>query len=70
MEARPLIVSSEALQFVLRAGGLFNSMHAIKGGWVGQTFALAKHNESGGKKSRIRRSKEEWKALVESFIKK
>ncbi|XP_058207703.1 uncharacterized protein LOC131320837 isoform X2 [Rhododendron vialii] len=45
-------------------------MHAIKGGWVGQTFALAKHNESGGKKSRIRRSKEEWKALVESFIKK
>ncbi|KAI8563545.1 hypothetical protein RHMOL_Rhmol03G0118500 [Rhododendron molle] len=51
------------------AGGLFNSMHAVKGGWVGQTFALAKHNESGGKKSRIRRSKEEWKALVESFIK-
>lgn len=45
-------------------------MHAIKGGWIGQTFALAKHNESGGKKSRIRRSKEERKALVESFINK
>ncbi|XVE75481.1 hypothetical protein DITRI_Ditri12bG0097300 [Diplodiscus trichospermus] len=45
-------------------------MHAIRGGWVGQTFALAKCNESGGKKSRIRRSKEERKAMVESFIKK
>ncbi|XP_039028511.1 uncharacterized protein LOC120162425 isoform X1 [Hibiscus syriacus] len=45
-------------------------MHAIKGGWVGQTFALAKCNESGGKKSRVRRSKEERKAMVESFIKK
>ncbi|KAE8676914.1 DNA binding, putative isoform 2 [Hibiscus syriacus] len=45
-------------------------MHAIKGGWVGQTFALAKCNEPGGKKSRVRRSKEERKAMVESFIKK
>ncbi|KAJ8766108.1 hypothetical protein K2173_020624 [Erythroxylum novogranatense] len=45
-------------------------MHAIKGGWVGQTFALAKCNESGGRKSRIRRSKEERKEMVESFIKK
>ncbi|XP_021296183.1 uncharacterized protein LOC110425596 [Herrania umbratica] len=45
-------------------------MHAIKGGWVGQTFALAKCNEQGGKKSRIRRSKEERKAMVESFIRK
>ncbi|KAI4352649.1 hypothetical protein L6164_006880 [Bauhinia variegata] len=45
-------------------------MHAIKGGWVGQTFALAKHNESEGRKSRIRRSKEERKEMVESFIKK
>lgn len=45
-------------------------MHAIKGGWVGQTFALAKCNESGGKKTRIRRSKEERKEMVESFIKK
>ncbi|XAR72163.1 hypothetical protein NMG60_11018711 [Bertholletia excelsa] len=45
-------------------------MHAIKGGWVGQTFALANCNDSGGKKTRIRRSKEERKAMVESFIKK
>ncbi|KAK8546200.1 hypothetical protein V6N13_067425 [Hibiscus sabdariffa] len=45
-------------------------MYAIKGGWVAQTFALAKCNESGGKKSRVRRSKEERKAMVESFIKK
>ncbi|KAK7391496.1 hypothetical protein VNO78_19912 [Psophocarpus tetragonolobus] len=44
-------------------------MHSVKGGW-GQTFALAKHNESEGKKTRIRRSKEERKAMVESFIKK
>ncbi|CAI0442513.1 unnamed protein product [Linum tenue] len=34
-------------------------MHAIKGSWVGQTFALFKSNESGGRKSSIRRSKEE-----------
>ncbi|XP_052198483.1 uncharacterized protein LOC127805760 [Diospyros lotus] len=45
-------------------------MHAIKGGWVGPTFALAKCNDSEGKKSRIRRSKEQRKAMVESFIKK
>ncbi|GLT88804.1 hypothetical protein SLE2022_068130 [Rubroshorea leprosula] len=45
-------------------------MHAIKGAWVGQTFALAKSNESGGRKARIRRSKEERKAMVESFVKK
>ncbi|KAL6980275.1 hypothetical protein U1Q18_021918 [Sarracenia purpurea var. burkii] len=45
-------------------------MHAIKGGWIGHPFALAKCNESGGKKSRVRRSKEERKAMVESFIKK
>ncbi|KAJ6323069.1 hypothetical protein OIU77_012824 [Salix suchowensis] len=44
-------------------------MHAVKGGWVGQTFALAKCNDSGGKKSWIRRSKEERKGMVESFIK-
>ncbi|KAJ6720187.1 GLYCOSYL TRANSFERASE FAMILY 1 PROTEIN [Salix viminalis] len=49
---------------------VFSIMHAIKGGWVGQTFALAKSNDSGGKKSRIRRSKEERKGMVESFIKK
>ncbi|KAK8531840.1 hypothetical protein V6N13_131197 [Hibiscus sabdariffa] len=45
-------------------------MHAIKGGWAGKTFALAKFNESGGKKSRVRLSKEERKTMVESFIKK
>lgn len=46
-------------------------MHTLKIGWAGQTYALAKCNEldSGGKKSRIRRSKEERKAMVESFIK-
>lgn len=49
---------------------VLNVMHAIKGGWVGQTFALAKNNESDGRKSRIRRSKEERKEMVESFIKK
>ncbi|XP_073021205.1 uncharacterized protein [Primulina eburnea] len=45
-------------------------MHAIKGGWVGQAFALATSNDSGRKKSRIRRSKEERKDMVESYIKK
>ncbi|CAI0442520.1 unnamed protein product [Linum tenue] len=45
-------------------------MHAIKGSWVGQTFALSKSNESGGRKSRIRRSKDERKGMVELFIKK
>ncbi|PIA43526.1 hypothetical protein AQUCO_01900131v1 [Aquilegia coerulea] len=45
-------------------------MYAVKVGWVGQTFALAKANESMGKKSRIRRSKEDRKAMVESFIKR
>ncbi|CAI0442517.1 unnamed protein product [Linum tenue] len=43
-------------------------MHAIKGSWVGQTFALFKSNESGGRKSSIRRSKEESKGMVELFI--
>lgn len=46
------------------------TMHAIRGSWVGQTFALARCNDSGDKKARIRRSKEERKAMVESFIKK
>ncbi|XP_048135092.1 uncharacterized protein LOC115753662 isoform X2 [Rhodamnia argentea] len=47
-------------------------MHAINGGWVGQTFALAKRNESenSGRKARIRRSKEERKSMVEAFVKK
>ncbi|KAF3655270.1 putative cyclin-dependent protein kinase inhibitor SMR3-like [Capsicum annuum] len=45
-------------------------MQTIKGGWVGQTFALATYNDSGGRKTRIRRSKEERKTMVETFIKK
>uniref|UniRef100_A0A7C8Z4T2 AT3G52170-like helix-turn-helix domain-containing protein n=1 Tax=Opuntia streptacantha TaxID=393608 RepID=A0A7C8Z4T2_OPUST len=45
-------------------------MYAIKASWVGQTFALATTNDSGGRKSRIRRSKEERKAMIESFIKR
>ncbi|KAI3941274.1 hypothetical protein MKW92_021527 [Papaver armeniacum] len=45
-------------------------MHAVKVPWVGQTFALANCSDSGGKKSRIRRSKEERKSMVESYIKK
>lgn len=45
-------------------------MYVVRGSWVGQTFALATSNDSGGKKSRIRRSKEERKAMVESFIKR
>ncbi|KAK4431064.1 hypothetical protein Salat_0868400 [Sesamum alatum] len=45
-------------------------MHAIKAGCAGRAFALAASNDSGGKKSRIRRSKEERKAMVESFINK
>lgn len=45
-------------------------MHAIKGGCTGRPLALAKHNESEGRKTRIRRSKEERKAMVEVFIKK
>jgi hypothetical protein len=53
-----------------KGGELLNIMNAVKGGWVGQTFALARGNGPEGRKSRIRRSKEERKALVESFIKK
>lgn len=53
-----------------KGGELLNIMYAVKGGWVGQTFALARKNDSEGRKSRIRRSKEERKAMVESFIKK
>ncbi|KAF6147468.1 hypothetical protein GIB67_021294 [Kingdonia uniflora] len=44
-------------------------MHSAKVGLVGRTFALAKSNDSGGKKPRIRRSKEERKAMTESFVK-
>lgn len=56
---------------MLKGCGRFGIMHATKGGWLSrQTYALAKSNESGGRKSRIRRSKEERKEMVESFIKK
>ncbi|CAI9767491.1 unnamed protein product [Fraxinus pennsylvanica] len=45
-------------------------MHVTKGGWAVQTFALAANDDSRGRKSRIRRSKEERKEMVESFINK
>ncbi|XP_057798847.1 LOW QUALITY PROTEIN: uncharacterized protein LOC131014776 [Salvia miltiorrhiza] len=45
-------------------------MQAGKVGWAGQAFALASSNDSGGKKTRVRRSKEERKSIAESFIKK
>ncbi|XP_065872607.1 uncharacterized protein [Euphorbia lathyris] len=54
---------------MLKVGRRFSVMHAVKGGWAGQTFALAKRNESGGRKPR-RLSKEKRKEMVESFIKK
>ncbi|XP_047966528.1 uncharacterized protein LOC125210932 [Salvia hispanica] len=45
-------------------------MQAVKVGWAGQVFALASSNDSSGKKTRVRRSKEERKLIAESFIKK
>ncbi|KAI3517181.1 hypothetical protein L1887_16391 [Cichorium endivia] len=46
-------------------------MHVARGGWLGQTYALAKFDDSfEGKKSGIRRSKEERKGMVETFIKR
>ncbi|KAJ0678233.1 hypothetical protein HanOQP8_Chr12g0445501 [Helianthus annuus] len=47
-------------------------MQAARGGWLGQTFALAKHHDSfdGKKSGGIRRSKEERKGMVETFIKR
>ncbi|KAJ4970876.1 hypothetical protein NE237_003975 [Protea cynaroides] len=45
-------------------------MNTVKTSWVGQTFALAKCSDSGGRKSRVRHSKEERKEMIESFIKK
>ncbi|KAL1532102.1 hypothetical protein AAHA92_32158 [Salvia divinorum] len=45
-------------------------MQAGNVGLVGQVFALASSSDSGGKKTRIRRSKEERKSIAESFIKK
>ncbi|XP_023773113.1 uncharacterized protein LOC111921761 [Lactuca sativa] len=45
-------------------------MQVIKGGLLGQTFALAKSNDSAGGKRSRRRSKEERKEMVEAFIKR
>ncbi|XP_077221792.1 DNA binding protein isoform X2 [Tasmannia lanceolata] len=45
-------------------------MQAVKVSWVGQTFALAKCSDSQGKKPRSRRTKEERRKMVETFIKK
>ncbi|KAG6391508.1 hypothetical protein SASPL_149264 [Salvia splendens] len=45
-------------------------MQAGNVGVAGQAFALASSSDSGGKKTRIRRSKEERKSIAESFIKK
>lgn len=46
-------------------------MHVARGGWLGQTFALAKFDDSfEGKKSGIRRSKDERKGMIETFIKR
>ncbi|KAK7279513.1 hypothetical protein RJT34_24566 [Clitoria ternatea] len=58
-----ILVEADIVQVVI------NMMRSVKGG-LGQTFALARHNESEGRKTRIRRSKEERKAMVDSFIKK
>uniref|UniRef100_A0A7N0TXH9 AT3G52170-like helix-turn-helix domain-containing protein n=1 Tax=Kalanchoe fedtschenkoi TaxID=63787 RepID=A0A7N0TXH9_KALFE len=44
-------------------------MHAFKGGWARQTFALAKSNDKVEKKSGVRLSKKERRVMVESFIK-
>ncbi|KAL9258446.1 hypothetical protein AKJ16_DCAP14080 [Drosera capensis] len=45
-------------------------MYSLKGGWAGQTFAFASRHDSSAKKTRIRRSKEERKTMVETFIKR
>ncbi|XP_008793668.2 uncharacterized protein LOC103709915 [Phoenix dactylifera] len=45
-------------------------MQALKASWVGQTFALARRDDYGEKKPRRRRTKEERRKMVESFIKK
>nr|GEX98340.1 phosphoglucan phosphatase DSP4, amyloplastic [Tanacetum cinerariifolium] len=47
------------------------SIHPVtKAGGVGKTFALAKLNDSAGGKRSKRRSKEERKGMVETFVKK
>uniref|UniRef100_A0A1D1XS14 Chaperonin n=1 Tax=Anthurium amnicola TaxID=1678845 RepID=A0A1D1XS14_9ARAE len=45
-------------------------MQVGKVSWVGQTFALARCGDSQGKKPRNRRTKEERRKMVESFIKR
>ncbi|VFQ92580.1 unnamed protein product [Cuscuta campestris] len=44
-------------------------MHLLKGAWAGHTFSVSACNDSGGRKARIRRSKEERKSMAETFIK-
>ncbi|XP_020522043.1 uncharacterized protein LOC18432812 isoform X2 [Amborella trichopoda] len=45
-------------------------MHVVKVRWVGQTFALAACDASHVKKPRKRRTREERKLMIESFIEK
>lgn len=45
-------------------------MLVAKGGFVGRTCALAKLNDSSGGKKSKRRSKEERKGMVETFVKR
>ncbi|MQL87364.1 hypothetical protein Taro_019920, partial [Colocasia esculenta] len=45
-----------------------SNMQVGKVSWVGQTFALSRCSDSQGKKSRSRRTKEERRKMVESFI--
>ncbi|KAI3695938.1 hypothetical protein L1987_78944 [Smallanthus sonchifolius] len=67
-----LYLNTRFLQVVPTVGQHFpDPMHAARGGWLGQTYALAKFDDSfEGKKSGIRRSKEERKGMVETFIKR
>ncbi|KAL8193144.1 hypothetical protein R6Q57_027048 [Mikania cordata] len=47
-----------------------DQMQVAKGGFVGKTCALAKLNDSAGGKRSKRRSKEERKGMVETFVKR
>lgn len=60
------------LQVALTVGQHFaDPMHTARGGWLGQTYALAKFDDGfDGKKSGIRRSKEERKGMIVTFIKR
>lgn len=55
--------------FIIGVVNILHNMHAVKCAWAGQAFAVAGCNDSGGRKTRIRRSKEERKSMVETFIK-